>query len=189
MDYKNKLMKQLNITITLNQNKEKHTIYLGHMQWLKHKSKSFLKLYLRTYKKVLLDNVRILNTHNTQIYALYRTFFFDLSPIDVEKISHEFERFNKQFNWMFDNRGGCQNAIIFSKISSCISISLDTLYILKEHSQLHKNYSLKNQSEAYIKMIENFREKYEIEKDSLDLNRNYANANLKVHSIKLKNVI
>ena len=182
-------MKQLKISVSLSEYQEKHTIYLGNGEWLKHKSKTFLKSYLRTYKKVLLDNVRILNSYNSQIYALYRTFYFDLSVLEVDKFNQCNSTFNSQFNWMFDNIGGCQNSIIFSKISSCISISLDTLYILKEHSQLHKNYSLKNQSEAYIKMIENFREKYEIEKDSLDLNRNYANANLKVHRIKLKDVI
>ena len=90
---------------------------------------------------------------------------------------------------MFDNRGGCQNSIIFSKISSCISILFDALYILKSHSHLHKNYSLKNQSEAYIKMIEDFKDKYETEKNSLKLNRSYADKELKVIRENFKKVI
>ena len=80
-------MKQLKITITLSEYQEKHTIYLGNGEWLKHKSKTFLKSYLRTYKKVLLDNVRILNSYNSQIYALYRTFYFDLSNIEIDQFN------------------------------------------------------------------------------------------------------
>ncbi|CAH8285887.1 hypothetical protein EV196_106134 [Mariniflexile fucanivorans] len=173
-------MKQLKISISLSEYQEKHTIYLGQGEWLKHKSKTFLEAYLRTYKKVLLDNVKILNSYNSQIYTLYRAFFFDLSDIEVERVSNIFAEFNKQFNWMFDNIGGCQNSIIFSKINTCIFISLDILYILQSHAQTHKNYSLKNQAEAYIKMLENFNEKYESEKNSLDVNRNYAQNNMSI---------
>jgi hypothetical protein len=182
-------MKQLSITISLSEYQEKHTIYLGDGEWLKHQSKTFLKLYLRTYKKVLLDNVRILNSYNSQIYTLYRTFYFDLSDIEIHEINGCITNFNSQFNWMFDNTGGCQNSIIFSKINSCIEISLDTLNLLKNHGQHHKNYSLKNQAEAYIKMIENFKEKYESEKHSLGLNRNVKENNLKVVRDQFKNVI
>ena len=182
-------MKQLKITITLSEYQEKHTIYLGNGEWLTHKSKTFLKSYLRTYKKVLLDNVRILNSYNSQIYALYRTFYFDLSNIEIDQFNQCNKTFNKQFNWMFDNRGGCQNSIIFSKISSCISILLDALYILKNHSQLNKNYSLKNQSTAYIKMIEDFKDKYETEKHSLQLSRPSADKDIKVIRKDFKRVI
>ena len=127
---------------------------------------------------MLLDNVRILNSYNSQVYTLYRTFYFDLSIIEVAKFNECNNTFNKQFNWMFDNIGGDQNSNIFSKIDSCISILLDALYILKNHAQIHKNYSLKNQSESYIKMIEDFKENYENEKHSLELNRNYTKKNL-----------
>ena len=178
-------MKQLSINISLSEYHEKHTIYLGNGEWLKHKSKTFLKLYLRTYKKVLMDNIRILNSYNSQIYILYRTFYFDLSVIEVEKINQCLNTFNSQFNWMFDNIGGDQNSIIFSKIDSCIGISLETLQILQNHAQLYKNYSLKNQSQSQIKMIVNFKEKYELEKRSLELNTNYSKENLKV----LKNIL
>ncbi|WP_370476126.1 hypothetical protein [Tamlana flava] len=182
-------MKQLKISITLSEYKEKHTIYLGGGEWLKHHSKTFLRKYLSTYKMVLLDNVKILNSYNAQIYALYRTFYFDLSCIEVSKVNQCFTDFNRQFNWMFDNIGGCQNSIVFSKISSCISISLETLYIMKRHGQLHKNYSLKNQCNAYIKIIDNFEEKYENERKSLDLDRNYTKRNLEVIKEEIKRVI
>jgi hypothetical protein len=186
---KHQKMKQISISISLSEYQEKHTIYLGDGQWLKHRSKTFLKLYLRTYKKVLLDNIRILNSYNSQIYTLYRTFYFDLSDLDIHQVNECFTNFNNQFNWMFDNIGGCQNSIIFSKINSCIEISLDTLRILKNHSHKNKNYSLKNQSEAYIKMIQNFQEKYETEKHSLNLKRNYASKDLKVIKEDFKKVI
>lgn len=182
-------MKQLKISISLSKYQEKHTIYLGGGEWLKHKSKTFIKLYLRTYKKVLLDNVKILNSYNSHIYTLYRTFYFDLSNIEVERINQCFITFNKNFNWIFDNIGGCQNSIIFSKINSCIAILFDTLKILQKHAQVHKNYSLRNQSEAFIKMMMNFEEKYESEKNSLELNRNYIKDNLKVINDNLKKAI
>lgn len=174
------MMKQLKISISLSQYHENPTIYLGNVEWLKHKSQSFLKKYVRTYKKVLLDNVRIINSYNAQIYTLYRTFYFDLSDIDVHNFNQYNNDFNTSFNWMFDNRGGCQNSIIFSKIDSCISTSLKMLYILLEHGQLHKNYSLKNQAESYIKMIENFDERYNSDKRSLNLERNYSKTHLMI---------
>lgn len=173
-------MKQLKFDISLSQYNEKHTIYLGNKESLEHKSKSFLKLYLRTYKKVILDNVRNLNSHNSHIYSLYRTFFFDLSDIEVDRVCQMFQSFNKSFNWMFDNIGGCQNSIIFSKINLCISCNIDILNLLKNHSQIHKNYSLKNQAESYLKMMIDFQSRFESDKRSLDLNRDYTKNNLKL---------
>ena len=173
-------MKQLHFEISLSEYNEPHTIYLGNKEWLKHKSKTFLKLYVRTYKKVIQDDVRILNSYNSQIYALYRIFIFDLSDVEVEHVTECFQRFNKSFNWMFDNIGGCQNSIIFSKINQCIFSSLDVLRILRTHAQTHKNYSLKNQAESYLKMITDFQKQYENDRRSLDLDRDYTKDNLKV---------
>ncbi|MBP0902380.1 hypothetical protein ACFSKN_02030 [Mariniflexile gromovii] len=179
-------MKQLKIEFSLSEYNEKHTIYLGDSNFIKHHSKTFLKKYLSTYKKVLLDNVRIINNYNAQIYCLYRNFYFDLSEIEVQNISSLFDNFNKQFNWMFDNLGGCQNSIIFSKINHCIYTNIDILQILKSHSHTNKNYSLKNQSESLLKMISDFQETYERNKKSLDLNRDYTKQNLKLISNTLK---
>lgn len=173
-------MKQLKIEISLSQYHEKHKIYLGGGEWLEHKSKTFLEKYLRTYKKVLLDNVRILNSYNIQIYGLYRMFFFDLSDTEVHQITQLFDDFNRSFNWMFDNRGGSQNSIVFSKLSSCVQTTFRILNILKNHGQKHKNYSLKNQSESLLKMMENFEDKFEYEKSCLSIKRNYAKKDLKI---------
>lgn len=171
-------MKQLEISFKLSQHHEKHTIYLGNSEFLKHKSKTFIKNYVRLYKKVLMDNVRIINSYNAQIYGLYRTFYFDLSTIEVAKVNHFFTSFNSDFNWMFDNIGGEQNSIIFNKINACISRSFDILEVLKEHGAKHKNYSLKNQAESYLKILKNFEEKYNEEKRSLNVNRDYTKSNV-----------
>lgn len=174
------MKKQLEIKITFSQYKENPSIYLGHAEWLKHKSPTFLKQYLRTYKKVLMDNIRILNSYNAQIYALYRTFYFDLPVSEVYSINKCNNDFNTSLNWIFDNIGGCQNSIIFKKMDSCISISLMMLDIMLKYAQTYKNYSLKNQSEAYIKMIENFEERYNADKRSLNLERSYSKTHLKI---------
>src|SRR5690606_29181918 len=131
-------------------------------------------------------NVRILNMHNAQIYALYRTFYFDLSVIEVNHLTRHFRDFNESFNWMFDTLGGCQNTILFSKINRCIVINLDILHILKQHAQLNKNYSLKNQSESLLKMMSDFEHQFEKNKKSLDLNRDYTKDNLRTINTKLK---
>lgn len=179
-------MKQLKLEISLSEYNEKHFIYVGNRERLEHFSKRFLETYLRTFKKVILDNVRILNLQNAQIYNLYRTFYFDLSGIEVERISNEFEQFNKNFNWMFDNIGGNQNQIVFSKIDRCINICIDILQILKGHAQTHKNYSLKNQAESLLKLFNDFYDKFESERRSLDLNRDYTKDNLRLISNTLR---
>lgn len=179
-------MKNLKLEITLSEYQEKHVIYLGNNENLKHQNKTFLKTYLRTYKKVLKDNIRQLNLFNSQLYQLYRIFFFDLSEIEVSKITSCFNDFNRSFNWMFDNIGGDQNSIIFSKMSNCIRVQFDILFFLKEHGQIHKNYSLKNQSEALLKSLSDFEHVFDKNKISLDLNRNYTRRNLKVIKQQLK---
>jgi hypothetical protein len=173
-------MKQLKIELSLSEYNEKHFIYLGNNECLKHKSKSFLKIYLRTYKKVILDNVRLLNIYNAQIYTLYRSFYFDLSLVEIQHITDYFNMFNKQYNWMFDNIGGSQNVIVFSKINVCVNNCIDILQILKGHSQTNKNYSLKNQSESLLKVMNDFFKQFEKDKNSLSLNRDYTKDNLRL---------
>lgn len=60
----------------------------------------------------------------------------------------------------------------------CIYANIDILQILKVHAQSHKNSSLKNQAESYLKMIHDFRNNFENDKTYLDLNRDYTKDNL-----------
>lgn len=171
-------MKQLKIKLELSQFKENHIIYIGFNEQLKSKSKNFLKLYLRTYKKVILDNLRIVNKHNSEIYSLFRNFYFDLPTIEVSRITELFNNFNKSINWIFQNIGGDQNSIFFSKIHSCIEINSEILNILKNYCLRYKNYSLKNQVSAYLKIHHDFLKNYQNERQSLNLNTSYLDNDL-----------
>ena len=182
-------MKQLKIKVDFASNNEsKHTIHLGNCEWLEHKSKNFLKLYLRTYKKVLLDNVNILNNYNSQVYTLYRTFYFAFSGTETENISMYFQSFNKQYNWIFHSSYDIENSTIFNKINQCVYALYDILHIMKVNAQKNKNYSLKKQVDSYLKMVTDFERKYESDKRSLNLTRDYTKTNLNLIKKELKKI-
>jgi hypothetical protein len=178
-------MKQLKLEISLSEYNEKPCIFLGFSEKLQHHSKTFLNTYLRTYKKVIKDNLRILNNYNAQIYSLFRNFYFDINTSDTRQISIQFKNFNDNFDWIFDNVGGCQNSIMMLKISQCIGINITILQIMKTGAQINKNYALKNQSESLLKMMNDFETIFNNDKMSLDLDRDYAKDNL----IYIKNQI
>src|SRR5690606_42025318 len=103
-------MKQLKIKVSLSEYNELPYIYLGNKTWLRHKSKTFLKKYARTYTKVLKDNIRILNNHHINVYSLFRNFYFDLNTIEAHQVTDYINDHNKNFNWIFSNVGGDQNS-------------------------------------------------------------------------------
>lgn len=180
-------MKQLKIKISFATNNEiNHTIHLGNCEWLTHKKKSFLKLYLSTYKKVLFDNVNNLNNYNALIYNLYRSFYFDFNAMETERLNDCFDVFNKQYNWIFHSTYDLENSQIFNKIKQSIYALYDVLSVMKVNAQKNKNYSLKRQVESFLKMVADLERKYEDDRRSLNLTRDYTETKLRIIKKELK---
>tara|TARA_R110002111_G_scaffold249679_1_gene313688 strand:+ start:12062 stop:12613 length:552 start_codon:yes stop_codon:yes gene_type:complete len=179
-------MKKLQIELTIGTANEKPSIYLGNVEWLHGKSKKFLAKYLVTYKKVLLDNVKAINILSIQVNALYRTFYFEFSSIEVYRISEYFEDFNKQFDNIFHSTYENENSFVLRRVERSASVLYDILDSMRLHGQKHKNYQLKNQCDATLKLLSILESTWQEDKRSLKLDRKYlASDHLRV--LKPKN--
>jgi len=171
-------MKTLKIEVSFFKN-QKQEIHLGNCEWLKLKSKTYTKQYLRKYKKVLLDNIRIINSYHLQAYTLYRTYYFDLDHRTTRRVEEAFNDFSESYSLIFKSySSGNHNAFMFNRIDTTISMLSDAVLILKRHAQQHNNYSIKHSTNTLLKMIVDFNNKFEIQKRDLNLSRTYANETL-----------
>lgn len=167
-------MKSIEIEVSFFKN-EKHTVHLGNCEWLYFKSKRFLRDYLRTYKKVLLDNVRILNSYHLQAYIIYRTYYFDFDIRTTRRVEEALGDFTESYNLIFKTySAGNHNAFIFNRLDITISMLSNAVSIIKRHAQLHKNYSIKHSTNTLLKMLSDLSEKIEIQKRDLNLSRTYS---------------
>jgi hypothetical protein len=162
-------MKELAIEVKYHKN-QNHTIHIGNCEWLEFKSKRFVRDYIVRYKRMLKDNIGVVETLQTKVYQLYRENYFQLSNKTNRDIRRMFIDYLIEFDMIFkryskDNH----NAFFLKKIDLCFSIIYSVLDLLKTHAQKHKNYLLNNQVGFLYKMIDTQEKCYEKEKRDLTL--------------------
>ncbi|WP_299116850.1 hypothetical protein [uncultured Winogradskyella sp.] len=167
-------MKQISIDFKLSDFHEKHTIHIGRGEFLKHSSKTFLKNYIRIYKKVLTDNIKILNSLHQQVNSIYRSFYFDFNSITIHRINEVNSSFTKEFDLILHNPYANENYTHFFKISNSFNALFEMIELLYEASKRNKNYSLKNQIYPLKKQVNYLYDKYNEERRSLDLKKSVS---------------
>lgn len=166
-------MKDLVLEINFSQN-NKQTVHIGNCEWLHFKSKVFVKDWLKKYKRLINDNVKVLNVTTSNINNLYRTFYFEIDLLTSIKVVENLNEVNKRFDFIFKSFSkGNQNAMVFQNIETIICNLIDVCLFLKDYSNTYKNYSLKNQINAHIKLLSSIESDYHKDKQSLNLNDSY----------------
>jgi len=166
-----------NIIIELNFSPSKnYLIHLGGQEWLNFKSKHFVEEFIRKYKSVLIDNIRYLSSFQSEIYQLYRNYYFVFDDRTERQILASLHNFDDRFGFIFQEYSkGNQNAFSFNNISYCFATAVDTLSLMKDFAKVYKEYSLKNQVFAKLKILIELEKIFEIDKHSLIVNESYKN--------------
>lgn len=167
-------MKKLHVKISFTKQK-KYTVHLGNCEWLESKSKTFIKLHIRKYKRVIEDNVSMLSTLQSNAYELYRLYYLNLNNKISRKTKESLHLFDDSFDFIFKKFTDGNTSFVFSSIENCYFILLETLGILKEFARSYKIYSLSHQCSTLLKHIDclynNFIEdKYNLQSDISYLN-------------------
>ncbi len=166
-------MKQLSLEINFSHT-NKQTVYLSNCEWLQFKSQVFVKNWIKKYKRLINDNVKILNVSTSNINHLYRTFYFEIDLATSYKVVQQLNEINTRFDYIFKSFSqGNQNAMVFQNIENIICKLIDVSLLLKDYAHTHKNYSLKNQVTAHIKLLSSIEAEYHKDKLSLNLNDAY----------------
>ena len=162
------------ITIEVNYfNNQNHSIHIGNCEWLEFKNKRFVRDYIVRYKRMLIDNVGVINNLYIQSFMLYRSNYFQFSERTIRNLDEHFIDFLTDFNMIFKRYSeGNNNAFVLQKIDLCFDGITNSLGILKNHAQLHKNYMLRSQVNTLIKMIGDLEDKYYKDKSDLSLYKN-----------------
>ena len=164
-------MKRLKLQVSFSNLTKKHSIYISRGNYLEHRSKTFLNKYLRTYKQVLIDNIKILNSLYKQSSSVYRSFYFDFDFRTVNRLAKLNQTFVEEFDMILYNPYQTENVNVFFKISTSFEALFEMAQTMYDHSKTHKNYALKNQVYPLIKQLHNLYENYHSDRKSLDLSK------------------
>jgi hypothetical protein len=171
-------MQSLKIEVNFFKN-QSHSIYIGNCEWLFFKNKRYVRDYLVRYKRMLIDNVRVINNLNIQIYTIYRHNYFQFSPRITRDLDNLFKEFIDDYNMIFKNYStGNNNAFVLQRIQQCYNFNNNCLEILKRHSQRYKNYPLNEQVKTISKILTELQSKFNSDKRDLSLEGNQRNSKL-----------
>lgn len=132
----------------------RYSIYIERNVCLYFKSKNEAMLYVRKYKSVLQDNLRILTELNLQVHAMYMQNYEILNFDTISGFNELQKTYLHQNELIFFNRGGDEKTTVqFNKIRVCFNLieDMNTLMI-KFFSKTRKDTNILNRLYALRKM-------------------------------------
>lgn len=127
-------------------------------------TKKEAEAHVRLLKKVLFDNISILSSLQSEMYSVYRQYYFQLPFLVSEKILFDLHSFDKQINYVFQVYQEGYQSFIFSKIQLLFNL-LDSTCIrllnFAKSKNSHANLVIKINS--ILKQLEVFNDYYETE--------------------------
>jgi hypothetical protein len=166
-------MKQFNLEIS--QQKKQFLIHLGNGQWLKFDNKTRAEKYRRKYKRILKDNVYMLNLLQPNVNQLFRQSYFQMNHFEIRQIKELLQNFDDRFDYIFKNfSSGNQNAFVFQNIDTCFYCLLETTKQIHIFGQKHKNYNLTAQTKPLIKHLQYLLDSFNQDKTAIRLNDSYT---------------
>ncbi len=179
-------MKQIKIEVSFSERK-KHSIHIDYCEWLHLENKAFADKFVTEYKKLINDNVKILNNTVGNIYLLYRNFYFEIdSPYIDNLIVSEFNDINKRFSLVFTQFSEGNGKFVFDSIERIFSQSIKICEILKAYAQKKKHYALNSQTSAYLKLLADMLNVYEVNKRDLKVSRTYEDIDKTIINYKFQ---
>lgn len=165
-------MKQLDLEIL--SYRKKFRIHLGSGQWLTFDTKTSAEKFLRKYKRVLNDNVKMLNLLQPNVNALFRQSYFQLGSAQVRKIYEHLNDYDDRFEYIFKSfSSGNKNAFVFSNINSCFDSLLQIVEELHVFAQRYKNFNITCQTTPLLKHLQYLQSSFNADKRCLLVNEAY----------------
>lgn len=162
-------MKQLDLEIFKHRNK--YQIHLGNGKFLIFDTKTAAKKHCDKMKKLIRDNVRMLNVLQPNINQIYRSSYFQMKPREIRDLKEQFYSFDNRFDYIFGCfSSGNKNAFIFSNIESCFSILINITTDLHCFAQRYKNYNVTSQTSPLLNHLQFLKSSFSNNKRSLLLN-------------------
>ena len=151
------------------------SIHLVNCEWLKFKNKTKAKKFVRKYKKVILDNVRILNSIQPQINQLYRQNILQLEEGIKRSVRQSLLAFDDRFEYIFKIFSpGNNNDFVLGNIEKSFDHLESAAFILFSFAKKYKNYSLKASTRPILKNLELLYKQYKKDRKSLKVDMAYV---------------
>ena len=162
-------MKQLYLEIT--KYRKKYRVHLGNGNWLTFNNKTEANNFLRKYKRVIRDNVSILNITQPTINQVFRNSYFQFSERDINYYHGLFHSYDDRFKYIFKRFSpGNSNAFIFQNINTCYHILIEIVESLHSFGQRGKNYGITNITKPLLLQLNQQLQSLEADKRSMYLN-------------------
>lgn len=166
-------MKQIKIDITYH--RKRYRIHLGNGQTLFFDTKTKAEKYRRKYKRIIKDNVYMLNLIQPNVNQLFRQSYFQMDVRDIRHIKQLFHNFDERFDYIFKTfSSGNQNAFVFQNIDTCFFYLSEITKQLHLFGQTHKNYGLTVQTRPLLKQLQYLEETFNNDKRAIRLNDSYT---------------
>ncbi len=176
----------LKLNLELIQERNRFSIHLGGGKWLYFDNKTVANNYLRQYKRVLRDNVTMLNVLQPDINQMYRANYLFLPEDLIRSVSCQFSLFDEGFNriWKVYSPGN-KNAFVFKNVNTCFYSLISICEQLFLFAQTSKNYVLQAQIKPLLKHIRGLSSQFSNDISSLDITEDYLNVR-QIKTLKLK---
>ncbi|WBL20753.1 hypothetical protein [Zunongwangia sp. HRR-M8] len=159
-------MKHLNFDLT--KYRDKYRIHLGQTQWLTFENKTEAQKFLRSYKKILRDNVSLLNISHPTVNQIFRYNYFQFPERKINLYYRLFRDFDERFNYIFKRFSpGNANAFIFQNIQTCFNILIEIVEDMHVFGQRSKNYGITNVTKPLIVQLHQQKQQLEHTKRSI----------------------
>ncbi len=145
--------------------------------------------HVRFLKKVLFDNISILSSIQTDLYSMYRQYYFQLPLLTSEKLIFDFHSFDNQINFVFKIYTEGNQSYVFSKIQVLFNL-LDNVShrLLRFAKSKNSHANLVVKINSILKQLSVFNEHYEKECFLINSNLDVYRKQIKVvHLNSLKN--
>lgn len=162
-------MKQLDLEIT--ENKNRYQMHLGNGKFLTFDNKTQAKKHQLKLKRILRENVKMLNFIQPNINSLYRQSYFQLKQAEILEYTDKFHSYDERFDYIFKSfSSGNKNAFVFSNINNCYDLLIEITEKLHVFAQRYKNYSLLSQTSPIINHLKILQQSFNNDKRAILLN-------------------
>lgn len=162
------------------------SVHLGNGEWLKFKNKTKAEKFVRKYRRVILDNVKLMNVLQPQINLLYRQNILQLDESTKRSIGFYLKNYDERFEYIFKIfSSGNQNSFVFQNIDNCFEHLHSSISLLYSFSKKYKHYALKDATRPILKNLEMLYGQYDQDKRNLRIDETYLEVK-EVKPLKLK---
>ncbi|MCG8747000.1 hypothetical protein [Tenacibaculum finnmarkense] len=150
-------MKKLILPIYTKKNEpnasHKYYILFGIGQRLEFRSKRKAEDYARKISSYIVDSIRVINTVQKELYAVYLEHYFKMNSADCLRCGSKLDEYVPRLRFFHSYQSRGDASIRFSSVYTLLNICEDSIRLLKMALKRYKDYNTISRLNGYLQLI------------------------------------